>query len=71
MRTHLDDPTAHRILGRVPDQDVASDDAYTLAKGWITTCEDSHEDCAKVLDSKLPTRVIDVRPPDDPESARI
>ncbi|KAH7324606.1 heterokaryon incompatibility protein-domain-containing protein [Stachybotrys elegans] len=34
-----------------------------LAKSWLQSCATSHKDCQNALFSKMPTRILDLRPP--------
>lgn len=60
----------------VPHQPVtnvfASDQVFDLARSWLQTCEDTHEECKDVDDAPLlPARVIEVTSTDAGFTARV
>ncbi|KAK6607704.1 short-chain dehydrogenase [Botrytis cinerea] len=42
------------------DPDLRSEINFNIARKWITTCSEDHDECPDMDDKPLPTRVIDV-----------
>ncbi|KAF7548915.1 hypothetical protein G7046_g8504 [Stylonectria norvegica] len=59
-----------------PDDDTSSENAFTMVKHWMSNCLTYHADCIAACNSStsgtsLPTRVIDVGPPDGSQEPRL
>ena len=52
------------LLARNVYPDPASEDCLGVAAEWLHTCVKTHKNCPKPRRTSLPTRVIDVGPPD-------
>lgn len=65
MSASTDTPT--RIVGRA----VGAHSDFGLGKHWIEQCMATHSGCSRASDSELPTRVIDVGPPDGSTEPRL
>ncbi|KAI0324756.1 HET-domain-containing protein [Cubamyces sp. BRFM 1775] len=64
LRASPDDPAATEIVARDPVLEVSSPRCYSFASAQMEDCAKNHKDCpAVVLDSRLPTRVIDCLDP--------
>ena len=67
------------VSTRKPLETSCSQEAFELLKRWINGCVAEHSDCGKTLSGvhigskvpTLPTRVIDIGPPDQPEIPRL
>ncbi|KAH9885804.1 heterokaryon incompatibility protein-domain-containing protein [Cubamyces lactineus] len=60
LRASPDDPAATEIFARDPVLEVNSPGCYSFALAQMRDCAKNHKDCPPlVLDSQLPTRVID------------
>ena len=59
--------TPIRIIGRAIEAHVDFD----LGKHWIEECLATHSICSQALESDLPTRLIDVGPPDGSNEPRL
>lgn len=60
MIHHIDDPAARWVKKRPIASHSDSDSVYELAADWLKYCRSSHPDCPPVMDSPLPTRLLDV-----------
>ncbi|KUL86620.1 hypothetical protein ZTR_03049 [Talaromyces verruculosus] len=55
-----DNPAAEYIWGRLVDNDPSSDEAVSLIKSWLSSCENNHPKCGVSGDISLPTYLIDL-----------
>ncbi|KAF9468732.1 heterokaryon incompatibility protein-domain-containing protein [Collybia nuda] len=60
-----DNPAATWIKKRPVNHDVASPAAFEKARRWIQDCVGNHERCPKTNETSLPTRVLDLKDPDN------
>ncbi|EFX01376.1 tol-like protein [Grosmannia clavigera kw1407] len=52
---------ASQVIPRHPiNTDPASEQSFKLVRGWLQTCQSSHEGCPKVTSKFMPTRVIEI-----------
>lgn len=56
----LGGPTEHYVQQRIASPEVATEEAFTEAKSWITECLQKHENCQKTMGGLLPSRVLDL-----------
>ncbi|KAF2010216.1 HET-domain-containing protein [Aaosphaeria arxii CBS 175.79] len=68
--TTADDKASAFINARPIRGDVFSDDAKSQMRKWIHECSE-HTCCSPQQDVQLPSRVIDLRPKEDPETPRL
>uniref|UniRef100_A0A093VXX3 Heterokaryon incompatibility protein 6, OR allele n=1 Tax=Talaromyces marneffei PM1 TaxID=1077442 RepID=A0A093VXX3_TALMA len=56
-----DNPAAEYVWGRLIDIDPSADEAVSLIKTWLSTCESNHPECGMIgKDIALPTYLIDL-----------
>lgn len=61
LLTRTDNPAADYIWGRLLGDDTSSDEAVSLIRSWLSTCESNHPQCSVSGDSiSLPTYLIDL-----------
>ena len=56
----IDDPIGSVLSSRSIAPNTASDQVFEMIGGWISECQQEHEECVRSLQSRLPSRVIDV-----------
>ncbi|KAF2106890.1 heterokaryon incompatibility protein-domain-containing protein [Lophiotrema nucula] len=66
-----DDSAAVDFSTRTNGLDVGSETAFATVHGWLQECDATHDRCGMTNPSGLPTRVVDVGPPDGTEEPRL
>ncbi|KAL7932076.1 heterokaryon incompatibility domain-containing protein [Trichoderma chlorosporum] len=66
-----DDPAASVVHAQALLQDLESPEIFVETRGWMNECLTSHHECPAHLPSDLPTRLVEVSPLGEPESARL
>jgi hypothetical protein len=67
----LGNPAQKYIASLSFREEKAFDKEFELAKSWMHSCIHSHTDCQSSKISELPTRYIELSPPNKPPSARL
>lgn len=57
-------PSGAQIIGRPIQSDPGSEESISMIQDWVQECNASHSSCYQDVETKLPTRVIDVGPSD-------
>ncbi|PTB47615.1 hypothetical protein M431DRAFT_526026 [Trichoderma harzianum CBS 226.95] len=65
------DPAASVVHSQALLQDLGSPESFDEARGWMDECLTNHHECPAHTPADLPTRLIEVSPLGEPESARL
>jgi len=63
--------SSYRKNKRVFLQSIVSLKSFEIAKRWIRTCQDTHNECPRVWIAELPTRLVEISPSGSPLFARL
>jgi hypothetical protein len=66
-----EDPAYKLVSGHSLTEEKTLNKKFERAKSWMHSCITSHTDCESPIVGELPTRVIELSPPNTPATARL